>query len=62
MFTMSEKQKVALAAVKDEPDLMPIIHFGKLRDAGYVESASVSGGQRGYAGAKITAAGLTALG
>lgn len=60
MFSMTEKQKAALSAIKDEPGLMPIIHFGKLRGAGYVESSGFAT-KRGYASAKITAAGLAAL-
>lgn len=61
MFSMSEKQKQALASVANGPGAMPIIHFSKLREAGYVVSSGDGSGQRGYVGAKITDAGRVAL-
>ncbi len=61
MFSMTEKQKAALQAVADKPGPMAIIHFGKLRDAGFVVKATGLNINRGYAGAEITSAGLGAL-
>ncbi len=61
MFSMTEKQKAALQAVADKPGPMAIIHFGKLRDAGFVVSHSGLDINRGYCGAEITSAGLGAL-
>ena len=60
-MTLIDKQKAALQAVADKPGAMAIVHFGKLRDAGYVEKADGLNINRGYAAAKITASGLAAL-
>lgn len=58
---LTDKQKAALQTVSANPAPMAIVHFGKLRDAGYVEKADGLNINRGYAAAKITAAGLAAL-
>jgi hypothetical protein len=61
MFSMTEKQKAALQAVADKPGPMAIVHFGKLRDVGFITPHVGLNINRGYAGAQITEAGLGAL-
>ena len=60
-FELTEKQKAALVALSDGPGAMPIIHFGKLRDAGLVKKAEGSSGARGYAYAELTVNGRAAI-
>lgn len=56
---LTDSQKASLAkAAKGE--IIPAVHFTRLRDAGLVESCGPSG-LRGYSNAKLTDAGRAAL-
>lgn len=60
-FALTDKQKAAMSALSTGPGLMPIIHFGRLRDLGLVEKAEGTAGQRGYSYAQLTSAGAQAI-
>lgn len=61
-MAITEKQKACLASLKSGPDLIPVIHFGALSKLGYVEKVdNLDARARGFAPAKLTAAGLAEL-
>lgn len=62
--TPTDKQKIALENLLTGPGLIPIVHFGALRDAGYVQKATTSNevnGKRGYSYAELTEKGRILL-
>ena len=60
MSNLTEKQKGVLVELTKGSAAIPIIHFGKLREMGYVAKADI-GAARGYIGASITDAGKAAV-